>query len=78
MEPFDIEPFDIEPFDIEEDEDDPVCAMAGTDRVRAIAVASAAIVTRFIGFLPGFSVWHQTPAPSTQRGACWVTCAGQF
>ena len=50
IEPFDIEPFDIEPFDIEEDEVDPVCAMAGRDKVRAIAVASAAIVTRFIGF----------------------------
>ncbi len=54
IEPLDIEPFDIEPFDIEEDEDDPVCAAAGRDRVSAIAVASAAIVTRFIEFSRGF------------------------
>ena len=48
---FDIEPLDMEPFDIdEEDEDDPVCAMAGRDMASAIAAASAVIVTRFIGF----------------------------
>jgi hypothetical protein len=51
MEPLDIDPFDIEPFDIDE-EDDPVCAMAGMESVSAIAAASAVIVTRFIGFLP--------------------------
>jgi len=51
MLPLDIELFDIEPFDIDdEDEVDPICAMAGTDRVRAVAVASAVIVTCFIGF----------------------------